>query len=334
MNASASGLRVRDLTVTFRSGGEDVPAVRGVDLDVKPGRVLALVGESGSGKSASMLGMLGLLPAGAKATGTAEVNGEDLLQANAGRLRDLRGQAVGIVFQDPMTSLNPVHTIGRQVAEAFQVHDRGLSRGEVRDRVLESLSRVGIPAPQRRLNDYPHQFSGGMRQRVMIAIALANAPSVLVADEPTTALDVTVQAQILDLLTDLCAQQRTALVLVTHDLGVVAGVADDVAVMYAGRIVEHGPVDGIFYANAHPYTRGLLAAVPRLDQGEHGPAPIPGTPVSASSLTHGCSFAARCAWAVPGCLDREPALSATALGHAAACFRAEDVAAAVSGTRT
>jgi oligopeptide/dipeptide ABC transporter ATP-binding protein len=324
----ADGLRVRDLTVTFRADGRDVPAVRGLDLDVRPGKVLALVGESGSGKSASVLGMLGLLPPGTRTTGTAMVNGVDLLSLSSAKLRRRLGKDVAIVFQDPMTSLNPVHTVGQQVAEAIRVHDQGLSSQHARARAGELLARVGIPAAVRRLDDYPHQFSGGMRQRVMIAIALANSPSVLVADEPTTALDVTVQAQILELLTDLCREQQTGLVLVTHDLGVVAGVADDVAVMYAGRIVERGTVDELFYRNSHPYTQGLLAAVPRIDLADYEPEPIPGTSRSAAGVYVGCSFAPRCSWAAETCLTDDPPLQELRPGHGVACLRAETVTAA------
>jgi oligopeptide/dipeptide ABC transporter ATP-binding protein len=327
------GLEVRDLTVAFRRDGRETPAVRGIDLDVKPGEVVALVGESGSGKSASVLGMLRLLPRGARVTGSARLNGVDLLGLDSRRLRQKLGKEVGIVFQDPMTSLNPVHTVGAQVVEAIRAHDLDLKRQVARDRAAELLARVGIPAARHRLDDYPHQFSGGMRQRVMIAIALANSPSILVADEPTTALDVTVQAQILDLLTDLCWEHKTGLVLVTHDLGVVAGVADRVAVMYAGRIVESGTVDEVFYSGIHPYTRGLLAAVPRIDRSKFEPEPIPGTPLSASGVSGGCSFAARCAWAVDSCFADEPNWLELDPNHGAACRLAETPA-ATAGERT
>jgi oligopeptide/dipeptide ABC transporter ATP-binding protein len=332
MSEKPCGLHVRDLTVTFRVDGRDVPAVRGVDLDVRPGKVLALVGESGSGKSASMLGMLGLLPLGTRTSGTAMVNGVDLLGLSATGLRRRLGKDVAIVFQDPMTSLNPVHTVGDQVAEALRVHDERLAARAARARAAELLGQVGIPAAVRRLDDYPHQFSGGMRQRVMIAIALANSPSVVIADEPTTALDVTVQAQILELLTTLCREQQTGLVLVTHDLGVVAGVADDVAVMYAGRIVEHGSVEEVFYGNAHPYTRGLLAAVPRLDRADYEPEPIPGSSRSAAAVAEGCAFVPRCSWAVDRCRTDDPVLEELRAGHSAACLRVETVAADLERT--
>jgi oligopeptide/dipeptide ABC transporter ATP-binding protein len=319
-----TALQIRDLSVSFVTGdGTSVPAVMGIDLDVAPGRVLALVGESGSGKSASLLGTLGLLPRNTVSSGTAKLHGEDLLALPRRQLRRVRGRDVGVIFQDPISSLNPVMTVGAQVAEAIALHHPKLSRAEVRERACQALEEVGIPAARRRYGDYPHQFSGGMRQRVMIAMAIVNRPSVIVADEPTTALDVTVQAQILELLVRLCRERDAALVIVTHDLGVVAGIADEVAVMYAGRIVERAPVEDVFYQPAHPYTQGLLRAVPRLDLAGHEPEPIPGSPATAASAGPGCSFSPRCPLATEECHTDVPVLREIGRGHSAACVHAE-----------
>ena len=246
----------------------------------------------------------------------------------------MRGRDVGVIFQDPASSLNPVMSVGAQVAEAIALHHPRLSRADLRERACEALEEVGIPAARRRYGDYPHQFSGGMRQRVMIAMAIVNRPSVIVADEPTTALDVTVQAQILELLVRLCRERDTALVIVTHDLGVVAGIADEVAVMYAGRIVERAPVEDVFYRPAHPYTRGLLRAVPRLDIAGHEPEPIPGSPATAASAGPGCSFSPRCALATDGCRTDVPALREMAHGHTAACIHVQHARSRPAGGST
>ncbi|MEV0952734.1 ABC transporter ATP-binding protein, partial [Promicromonospora sp. NPDC050249] len=258
-------LRIRDLNVTFATGSGDVPAVRGIDLEVRRGRVVALVGESGSGKSVTSLAVLGLLPSTARVTGSVELfdggGPRDVVAMPEGELVDLRGRVASMVFQEPMTALNPTMTLGDQVAEAVLNHER-VPRAVARERAVGLLRSVGIPEPERRARQYPHELSGGQRQRVVIAIALACEPRLIVADEPTTALDVTVQAEILDLLRELVAERGTALLLVTHNMGVVADLASDVAVMRDGRIVEHGPVEQVLLAPEHEYTRTLLDAVP------------------------------------------------------------------------
>ncbi|MEU4388165.1 ATP-binding cassette domain-containing protein, partial [Promicromonospora sp. NPDC023805] len=260
-------LRVRDLNVTFSTGSGDVPAVRGIDLEVRRGRVVALVGESGSGKSVTSLSVLGLLPSTARVTGSVELADggtlRDVVTTPEDQLVDLRGRVASMVFQEPMTALNPTRTLGDQVAEAVLNHER-VPRAVARERAVGLLRSVGIPEPERRARQYPHELSGGQRQRVVIAIALACEPQLIVADEPTTALDVTVQAEILDLLRDLVAERRTALLLVTHNMGVVADIADEVAVMSGGRIVEHGLVEQVLLAPEHEYTRTLLDAVPAI----------------------------------------------------------------------
>ena len=304
-------LRVRDLTVTFRSRGrKDVRAVDGISYDLAPGSTTGIVGESGSGKSVSSLAALGLLPKrGVEVSGTVEYEGRDLLTMPDRELRSLRGNDVAMVFQDPMSSLNPVLTVGRQLTEVLERH-AGLDKGAARDRAVELLESVGIPDARRRLKAYPHQLSGGMRQRVMIAIALACNPRLLIADEPTTALDVTISAQILTLLRRLVADTGTALVLITHDLGVVAGMCDTVHVMYSGRIVESAGRRPLFAEPRHPYTTGLLASVPRLDQERGQPLqPIPGSPSDTLPWVQGCAFAPRCSRRVPECTDGPPALA-------------------------
>ncbi|SCF21852.1 ABC transporter ATP-binding protein [Micromonospora mirobrigensis] len=286
-------LAVEELTVTLGTRSGSARAVAGVDWSVHPGRTLALVGESGSGKTMSVLAATGLAPRTARVTGRVRLLGEELTALDPRRRRQLRGRHVGFVFQDPMTSLNPVLTVGRQVTEACEEH-LGMSRRQARDRAVELLELVGIPSAARRVDDHPHQFSGGMRQRVVIAMALACDPALLIADEPTTALDVTTQAQIVELVAGLQRRLGTAVVWITHDLGVVAGVADTVAVMYGGRIVEQGPVDAVFAAPGHPYTRALLAARPRPGgAGDDLPA-IPGAPPSPLELPAGCAFWPRC----------------------------------------
>ena len=300
-------LTVRDLRVTFATSEGPAPAVRGVDLDVYPGEAVAVVGESGSGKSVSMWALLGLLR-GATVTGSAQYRGTELVGLDEATMRSIRGRKVSMIFQDPMASLNPVLTIGRQMAMVMRAHQPQLSKKNARARAVELLDQVAISQAARRCDAYPHQLSGGMRQRVMIAMAIANNPEVLIADEPTTALDVTVQAQIMDLLDDLRREHQLALVLITHDLGVVAGATDRVAVMYAGRVVESGPVRPLFRNPGHPYTRGLLACLPRLDVRHEVQAAIPGVPVSPMSLPPGCPFSPRCSYAVPSCSDPEPQL--------------------------
>jgi oligopeptide/dipeptide ABC transporter ATP-binding protein len=310
-------LSIRDLRVTF--GGRDrepAQAVRGVDLDVAAGELVAVVGESGSGKSVTMLAVLGLLGPNATATGSVRFDGQELLGAPAGVLRRIRGLRIGTIFQDPLTSLNPAHTIGDQLAEAVLAHDpRARKRAKLRAGDL--LELVSIPDVNRRLRAYPHELSGGMRQRVMIAMALANDPELLIADEPTTALDVTIQAQILDVLSAVQRDRDLAVVLVTHDLGVVAGLAQRVNVMYAGRVVETGDSVGVFHRQNHPYTRGLLACLPRLDR-RHDLEPIGGSPPSLDQLPTGCAFHPRCALAIDRCRVELPELR-TFPSTAAAC---------------
>ncbi|MFZ4720728.1 MAG: ABC transporter ATP-binding protein [Ilumatobacteraceae bacterium] len=305
-NAAEPILRIRDLSVTFPTPAGPSRAVRGMNLDVVAGEAVAVVGESGSGKSVTMLATLGLLPK-AQVTGSAMFRGTELIGASTDTLRSVRGRKISMVFQDPMTSLNPVLTIGRQLALVMKAHDASLGKKELRARAVELLEQVAIPQADRRVDAYPHELSGGMRQRVMIAMAIANKPDVLIADEPTTALDVTVQAQIMELLTDLRREHGLAMVLITHDLGVVAGHTERVAVMYAGRVVERAQVREMFAAPQHPYSRALLECLPRLDQREPLGA-IPGTPPNPVDLPPGCPFAPRCTMAVPSCAVDEPAL--------------------------
>ncbi|WDZ83355.1 ABC transporter ATP-binding protein [Micromonospora cathayae] len=286
-------LAVEDLAVTIGTRRGVARPVAGVDWSVGAGETLALVGESGSGKSMSVLAATGLAPRVARVTGRVRLLGDEFTALPARRRRQLRGRHVGFVFQDPMTSLNPVLPVGRQVTEACEEH-LGMTRRAARSRAVELLDTVGIPSPGQRVDAYPHQFSGGMRQRVVIAMALACEPDLLIADEPTTALDVTTQAQILDLVAGLRERLGTAVVWITHDLGVVAGLADTVAVMYGGRIVEHGPVDAVFGGPAHPYTRALLAARPDPAHRSADLVAIPGAPPSPVDLPAGCAFWARC----------------------------------------
>ncbi len=286
-------LAVEDLTVTIGTRRGPARAVAGVDWSVRAGETLALVGESGSGKSMSVLAATGLAPRSARVTGRVHLLGTELTGLPGEDRRRMRGRHVGFVFQDPMTSLNPVLTVGRQVTEAGEEH-LGLTRRAARARAVELLDLVGIPSPAERVDAYPHQFSGGMRQRVVIAMALACEPDLLIADEPTTALDVTTQAQIVELVADLQRRLGTAVVWITHDLGVVAGIADTVAVMYAGRILEQGPVDAVFTNPSHPYTTALLAARPDPDGGGDELVTIQGSPPSPLDLPAGCAFWPRC----------------------------------------
>ncbi|MGW9208967.1 ABC transporter ATP-binding protein [Embleya sp. NPDC055664] len=318
-------LAVRDLRVRFATEGGVVKAVDGVSFDVERGRTLGIVGESGSGKSVTNLTLLGLHnPARTTVEGSAVLDGTELVGASERTLRDLRGQRVSMVFQDPLTALSPYYTVGAQIVETYRRHT-GAGRREALDRAIEMLDRVGIPQAARRAREYPHLFSGGMRQRAMIAMALVCEPDLLIADEPTTALDVTVQAQILDLLGELQAQLGTAIILVTHDLGVVADVADEVLVMYAGRAVELGPAAEVLETPKHPYTRGLLASVPRLSDPLDRPLrPVPGAPPSLLAPPPGCAFHPRCAQVIAGpgspCRTQAPVLVGEGdSGHAAAC---------------
>ena len=307
-------LSVRDLRVTFtRQGEQPFPAVDGVSFDVRPGQTVGLVGESGCGKSVTSLAIMGLLPRrGNRVEGTASFDGTNLLDLDQGAMRDRRGRDIAMIFQDPLSSLNPVVPVGLQVTEVLERH-RGMSRKAARPLARDLLNRVGIPDPDRRLKDYPHQMSGGMRQRALIAMALACAPRLLIADEPTTALDVTIQAQTLALLKELVQESGTALVMITHDLGVVAGLCDEVNVLYAGRIVERGRRHELFADPRHPYTHGLLGSIPRLDapRGERL-TPIPGSVSDNLPWDHACAFAPRCPNAIDICTEVTPALEESA----------------------
>jgi peptide/nickel transport system ATP-binding protein len=304
-------LSVRDLAIEFRAGKTTTYAVNGVSFDLEPGDTLGIVGESGCGKSVSSLAMLGILPrAGRVSRGRVLYRGTDLLTLPDRAMRDIRGRDIAMVFQDPMTSLNPVLPVGRQLTEALRRH-MGMDRGEAATEAGSLLDRVGIPSARDRLGDFPHQFSGGMRQRVMIAIAISCRPKVLLADEPTTALDVTIQAQILELLRTLVAEEQMALVLVTHDLGVVAGTCERTHVMYAGRFVETAPTAELFARPQHPYTVGLLRSVPRLDLGgRQRLVPIGGAPRDQTAPPSGCAFAPRCTYATERSFTELPVLHA------------------------
>lgn len=314
-------LEVADLAVRFGTRRGTAHVVNGLTYDLRPGETVALVGESGSGKSVSSLALIGLLPSPpARVTGSVRLDGDELVGADPARLRGVRGNDIAMIFQDPMTSLNPVMPIGRQVTEGMRLH-LGLSDGDARNRAVDLLAEVGIPSPEKRLGDYPHQFSGGMRQRVMIAIGLACGPKVLIADEPTTALDVTIQAQIVELVQQLQIDSGTAVLWITHDLGVVAGLADRVMVMYAGRIVEEAPVEELYGDPHHPYTRGLLASLPVLGEVREGLDSIPGLPPDPVVMPPGCPFWPRCeVRGDPRCETEEPPLRAVGPGHRVATF--------------
>jgi oligopeptide/dipeptide ABC transporter ATP-binding protein len=329
-DAGAGGplLEVTDLAVEFRAPDGVVRAVDGLSYRVEAGRTLAIVGESGSGKSVSSLAVLGLLPDTARVTrGSVRLAGTDLLTLSRKAHRAQCGDQVAMVFQDALAALNPVHTVGYQLTEALRAR-QGLSRGDARRRAVELLDMVKVPNAQARVKEYPHQFSGGMRQRVMIASALAMDPDVLIADEPTTALDVTVQAQVLRLLAEIQAERRMGLVLITHDLGVVAGVADDVTVMYAGRAVEQAPVVPTYTTPAHPYTRALLRSIPSASGTGRLPV-IPGRPPSPAAMPSGCPFHPRCDAVRDVCRTEVPPLAAPAEGRMSACHFAADIMAGV-----
>jgi peptide/nickel transport system ATP-binding protein len=317
-------LRVEDLHVDFHTRRGLVRAVQGVSFAIEPGKTLCIVGESGSGKSTMSLGLVGLLPGNARATGRVRLEGDEILGQTETQLEDVRGRRAGVVFQDAARALNPVLTIGRQIGEVLQRH-LGMPAAAALARAVELLTEVGVNDPAARIKQYPHQLSGGLKQRVMIAIAIACEPALVIADEPTTALDVSVQGQVLRLLRRLCTERRLALLLVTHDFGVVAAVADDVAVMYAGRVVEYADAVRLFQAPGHPYTRALLAATPRIAVNAAGEratiVPIPGAPPDPLAEPEGCSFAPRCADRFERCVER-PSLREGTAGDRAACWHA------------
>jgi peptide/nickel transport system ATP-binding protein len=316
-------LEVRGLRTHFASERGEVRAVDGVDFSLERGRTLGIVGESGCGKSVTALSIMGLVPQppGRIAGGEVLFEGEDLLKAPARRLRDLRGDQLSMIFQEPMTSLNPAFPVGEQIAEALLRHKK-ISKEESKTQAVEMLRRVRIPSPERRAADYPHQLSGGMRQRVMIAMALACNPKLLIADEPTTALDVTIQAQILELMRTLRGELGTAIILITHDLGVIAELADDVLVMYAGKVIERCPAERLFAEPQHPYTVGLLGSIPRLHVQQERLSAIEGFVPDAAAFPEGCRFHPRCPFAVEKCRSEIPPLLPIKENHHAACWRA------------
>src|ERR1700712_3180073 len=319
-------LEVTDLSVTFPTDGDPVTAVRGISYQVNPGEVVAMVGESGSGKSAAAMAVVGLLPEYARVGGSVGLQGTELVGLADDAMSRFRGKAIGTVFQDPMSALTPVYTVGNQLAEAIRVHQPGVDKKAAQSRAVELLELVGISQPQQRARAFPHELSGGERQRVVIAMAIANDPDLLICDEPTTALDVTVQAQILDVLKTARDVTGAGVLLITHDLGVVGEFADRALVMYAGRIVESAAVNDVYRDRRMPYTVGLLGSVPRLDapQGTRL-VPIPGAPPSLTELEPGCPFAPRCPLVVDECRAAEPELLPVAAGHRAACIRTEHV---------
>jgi oligopeptide transport system ATP-binding protein len=314
-------LEVKDLKVSFFTYSGEVQAVRGVNLELEKGEALAIVGESGSGKSVTSKAIMRLIPnpPGKIVGGEVLFNGKDLTKVTEREMSNIRGSEISMIFQDPMTSLNPTMTVGKQIMEGLIKHQK-LSKAEARDRAISLLNLVGIPNAEARVKQYPHQFSGGMRQRVVIAIALACNPKLLIADEPTTALDVTIQAQILDLMRDLQEKTGTAIILITHDLGVVANLAQRVAVMYGGVIVETGTVDEIFYKPKHPYTWGLLASMPKINAEKGDLLAIPGTPPDLSNPPKGCPFAARCPHAMDVCINHMPGLTELSETQKTACW--------------
>ncbi len=316
-------LEVDDLHVSFSTPDGVVRAVRGVSFSVERGRTLGIVGESGSGKSVATQTIVGLTR-GARVSGRATLDGENLLGADADTLRRIRGAEIGMIFQDPLSSLHPYYKVGWQIVEMIRAHERGTSKAAARQRAIDLLDAVGIPSPRTRIDDYPHEFSGGMRQRVMIAMAMALKPAVLVADEPTTALDVTVQAQVLDVMRDVQREFGTAIILITHDLGVVADMADEVVVMYGGQVMERAERRELFYRRHHPYTEGLLKSLPT--SGYRGKlTPIAGTPPSMISPPPGCPFEPRCIYAFDRCSTKPPAQTIPGAGiHTSACWLPAD----------
>ncbi|AZM55662.1 dipeptide/oligopeptide/nickel ABC transporter ATP-binding protein [Streptomyces sp. WAC 01529] len=332
--APSAFLEVRDLKVHFPTDDGLVKSVDGLSFQLEKGKTLGIVGESGSGKSVTSLGILGLHTAGqygrrrAQISGEIWLNGQELLSADPNEVRKLRGREMAMIFQDPLSALHPYYSIGKQITEAYRVHN-DVDKKTARKRAIEMLDRVGIPQPDKRVDSYPHEFSGGMRQRAMIAMALVNNPELLIADEPTTALDVTVQAQILDLIRDLQKEFGSAVIMITHDLGVVAEMADELLVMYGGRCVERGTAEKVFYEPQHPYTWGLLGSMPRIDREEtERLIPVKGSPPSLINLPSGCAFNPRCPYAdIPKdqiTRTERPELREVAAGHYSACHMAQD----------
>ncbi len=320
-------LEVKGLKTHFFTSGGVVKAVDGISYDVAPGETVAVVGESGCGKSVGAMSILRLIPdpPGKTVGGEIIFQGRDLLELPDDEMRDVRGRDIGMIFQEPMTSLNPVLSIGRQLTETVEHHLK-VSRAQAMERAVELLGLVGISEPHRRLKQYPHHLSGGMRQRVMIAMSLACEPKLIIADEPTTALDVTIQAQILELMKNLTRELGVAMIIITHNLGVVARYADRVNVMYAGRIVESGTAEEIYHNPKHPYTLALLRSVPRMDQPRGAKLePVDGQPPDLTKLDSGCSFRPRCRFAADGCAEAQPALEEVAPGHISACFEKDHV---------
>lgn len=317
---TGSVLEVKNLQTSFFTDDGEIPAVDSIDFHVKPGEVLGIVGESGCGKSVTSLSIMGLVPSPGKVIdGEIRFKDEDLTNASERRMRKIRGNEIAMIFQEPMTSLNPVFTIGDQLIEGIRLHNK-LSKKEAEQRAIEMLKRVGMPRSEQLIHEYPHQLSGGMRQRVMIAMAMACEPELLIADEPTTALDVTIQAQILDLMRRLNQESQTSIILITHDLGVVAEVCDRIVVMYAGKVVEEGETHAIYKNPQHPYTEGLIRSVPDMRQKKERLYSIPGNVPKPGTLKHGCHFAPRCEHAFDRCLVENPQLVETEENHQVRCF--------------
>jgi len=313
-------LQVKNLHTVFPTDSGEVRAVNGINFELARGKVLGIVGESGSGKSVTAYSILRILDNPGKISeGSILFEDQDIVKLSPGKMRQIRGARISIIFQDPMTSLNPVYTVGNQLTEAIRLHtDR--DRKQARERALEMLQLVGVNEPQKRLKQYPYQLSGGMRQRVMIAMALACEPDILIADEPTTALDVTIQAQILELMQELKEKLGMAIIMITHDLGVIAEMCDEIIVMYAGRVCERGTADEIFYNPRHEYTKGLLRSIPKLEQGKEKLTPIGGSPVDLLNMPKGCAFASRCDSAMKVCLTMQPEEIRINQDHFAACW--------------
>jgi len=319
-------LTVKNLNVGFATKAGIVQAATDISFEITPGEVLAVVGESGSGKSVTALALMRLHPANTVISGDVTFDGRDLLNMGERDMRAIRGSDIAMIFQDPMTAMNPVFTVGDQIVETIRVHDSSVSKKDAWSRAVDLLQIVGVPEPKQRASQYPHEYSGGMRQRAMIAMAISNEPKLLIADEPTTALDVTVQAQVMDVLHDVREETGSAMMLITHDLGLVAGAADRVQVMYASRLMETGGIDEIFYESKNPYTRALLESIPDLDGKKAELFPIPGNPPSLLNTPDGCAFRPRCSMAVDECRHETPQLVTIDGEHASRCHRIDELA--------